>query len=176
VVGHSSLPPFLFLLPHHPFSPTHILPVILKDAMDNSHYHSEPSTTMHSPTLSNKSSQSSITPNEPYDLSYPQHEHEPAADSQAAHPVIVPPTVSMPSMEQKPKRKRSRVTPAQLVHLEKFFACERSPSAERRKEISELLGMQERQTQIWFQNRYVIFFFVHSQSRGAARFQLTVSA
>ena len=51
------------------------------------------------------------------------------------------------------KRKRSRVTPEQLAHLERFFAADRSPTAARRKEISELLGMQERQTQIWFQNR-----------------------
>lgn len=53
----------------------------------------------------------------------------------------------------KEKRKRSRVTPEQLVHLERFFSVDRSPTAARRKEISELLGMQERQTQIWFQNR-----------------------
>ncbi|KAJ6607354.1 hypothetical protein B0H10DRAFT_1956267 [Mycena sp. CBHHK59/15] len=51
------------------------------------------------------------------------------------------------------KPKRSRVTPEQLVHLERFFSVERSPTASRRREISELLGMQERQTQIWFQNR-----------------------
>ncbi|KIM84391.1 hypothetical protein PILCRDRAFT_6622 [Piloderma croceum F 1598] len=53
----------------------------------------------------------------------------------------------------KEKRKRSRVTPEQLVHLERFFSLDRSPTAIRRKEISDLLGMQERQTQIWFQNR-----------------------
>ncbi|KAJ7494576.1 hypothetical protein B0H11DRAFT_2002447 [Mycena galericulata] len=51
------------------------------------------------------------------------------------------------------KPKRSRVTPEQLVHLERFFSIERSPTAARRREISDLLGMQERQTQIWFQNR-----------------------
>ncbi|KAI0029756.1 hypothetical protein K488DRAFT_55683, partial [Vararia minispora EC-137] len=51
------------------------------------------------------------------------------------------------------KRKRSRVTPDQLVHLERFFAMDRSPTAARRREISQMLGMQERQTQIWFQNR-----------------------
>ncbi|KAJ6544824.1 hypothetical protein DFH09DRAFT_927962 [Mycena vulgaris] len=51
------------------------------------------------------------------------------------------------------KPKRSRVTPEQLVHLERLFALERSPTACRRREIGELLGMQERQTQIWFQNR-----------------------
>ncbi|KAF7330411.1 U1 snRNP 70K protein [Mycena venus] len=51
------------------------------------------------------------------------------------------------------KPKRSRVTPEQLVHLERFFAVERSPTASRRREIGELLGMHERQTQIWFQNR-----------------------
>lgn len=60
--------------------------------------------------------------------------------------------------DSKEKRKRSRVTPEQLVHLERFFAMDRSPTAARRKEISESLGMQERQTQIWFQNRYVRLF------------------
>jgi hypothetical protein len=55
----------------------------------------------------------------------------------------------------KEKRKRSRVTPEQLVQLERYFAADRSPTAARRHEISELLGMQERQTQIWFQNRFV---------------------
>lgn len=55
--------------------------------------------------------------------------------------------------EPREKRKRSRVTPEQLTHLERFFVADRSPTAARRKEISELLGMQERQTQIWFQNR-----------------------
>jgi hypothetical protein len=54
---------------------------------------------------------------------------------------------------EREKRKRSRVTPDQLVHLERFFNMDRSPTATRRREISELLGMQERQTQIWFQNR-----------------------
>jgi hypothetical protein len=39
--------------------------------------------------------------------------------------------------------------------LERFFAVERSPTASRRREIGERLGMQERQTQIWFQNRCV---------------------
>ncbi|KAL0580010.1 hypothetical protein V5O48_002013 [Marasmius crinis-equi] len=51
------------------------------------------------------------------------------------------------------KRKRCRVTPDQLVHLERIFANERSPDASRRREISDSLGMNERQTQIWFQNR-----------------------
>ncbi len=54
---------------------------------------------------------------------------------------------------EREKRKRSRVTPDQLVHLERFFSMDRSPTATRRREISDLLGMQERQTQIWFQNR-----------------------
>lgn len=56
---------------------------------------------------------------------------------------------------EREKRKRSRVTPEQLIHLERFFSMDRSPTAARRKEISDLLGMQERQTQIWFQNRSV---------------------
>ncbi|KIY44085.1 homeobox-domain-containing protein, partial [Fistulina hepatica ATCC 64428] len=53
----------------------------------------------------------------------------------------------------KERRKRSRVTPEQLKELEILFAADRSPTAARRKEISERLGMDERQTQIWFQNR-----------------------
>ena len=64
-------------------------------------------------------------------------------------------SVAGPS-ETREKRKRSRVTPEQLAHLERLFAVDRSPTAARRKEISEMLGMQERQTQIWFQNRCVI--------------------
>ncbi|KAI0077261.1 homeobox-domain-containing protein [Panus rudis PR-1116 ss-1] len=60
---------------------------------------------------------------------------------------------SRSNSESKEKKKRSRVTPEQLVHLERYFAIDRSPTAARRKEISETLGMQERQTQIWFQNR-----------------------
>jgi len=75
-------------------------------------------------------------------------------------PVPSSPTTQSPitpsnktSASDKEKRKRSRVTPEQLVHLERFFFVDRSPTAARRKEISELLGMHERQTQIWFQNR-----------------------
>lgn len=51
------------------------------------------------------------------------------------------------------KRKRSRVTPVQLAHLERVFAKDRSPTAAKRKELAEVLGMNERQTQVWFQNR-----------------------
>ncbi|THU83409.1 homeobox-domain-containing protein, partial [Dendrothele bispora CBS 962.96] len=50
-------------------------------------------------------------------------------------------------------KKRCRVTPEQLIHLQRYFTSDRSPTAARRREISELLGMEERQTQIWFQNR-----------------------
>ncbi|KAJ3788076.1 hypothetical protein GGU10DRAFT_263629 [Lentinula aff. detonsa] len=57
------------------------------------------------------------------------------------------------SRKSREKRKRSRVTPEQLIHLERYFTVDRSPTAARRREISDLLGMQERQTQIWFQNR-----------------------
>ena len=53
----------------------------------------------------------------------------------------------------KEKRKRCRVTPEQLAELERLFLLDRSPTAARRREIGQLLGMEERQTQIWFQNR-----------------------
>ena len=62
------------------------------------------------------------------------------------------------SKPDKEKKKRSRVTPEQLVQLEQLFSTERSPTAARRKEISDRLGMYERQTQIWFQNRSVVVF------------------
>ena len=58
--------------------------------------------------------------------------------------------------ETREKRKRSRVTPDQLTQLESLFAANRSPTAARRKEISDMLGMTERQTQIWFQNRCAV--------------------
>jgi hypothetical protein len=59
-------------------------------------------------------------------------------------------------LKQRPeKRKRSRVTPEQLPILEQEFAKNRTPTGAQRKAISERLGMRERQTQIWFQNRYV---------------------
>ncbi|KAF8322659.1 homeobox-domain-containing protein [Clavulina sp. PMI_390] len=51
------------------------------------------------------------------------------------------------------KRKRSRVSPAQLTTLERIFLKDRSPTAAKRKELAEQLGMNERQTQVWFQNR-----------------------
>lgn len=51
------------------------------------------------------------------------------------------------------KRKRGRVNPTQLAYLERAYLADRSLDAARRKEISHKLGMDERQTQIWFQNR-----------------------
>ncbi|KAF8651001.1 hypothetical protein AX16_004987 [Volvariella volvacea WC 439] len=62
---------------------------------------------------------------------------------------------AQPSAQGEPeKRKRHRVTPEQLVQLEHWFKYKQSsPNAEERREISQRLGMGERQTQIWFQNR-----------------------
>ncbi|KZT57910.1 hypothetical protein CALCODRAFT_264323 [Calocera cornea HHB12733] len=62
-------------------------------------------------------------------------------------------TSAVQADDNSPKRKRSRVTPEQLARLEELFASDRSPTVSRRKEISAELGMRERQTQIWFQNR-----------------------
>jgi hypothetical protein len=58
-------------------------------------------------------------------------------------------------LKQRPdaKRKRSRVNPEQFVELEREFAINRTPTSSQRKAIAERLGMNERQTQIWFQNR-----------------------
>ncbi|KAI0709872.1 hypothetical protein C8Q76DRAFT_624997, partial [Earliella scabrosa] len=57
------------------------------------------------------------------------------------------------TVEVKQRRKRSRVSPEQLAKLEHYFAADNSPTSARRKEIARELGMDERQTQIWFQNR-----------------------
>ena len=93
-----------------------------------------------------------------------QMEASPVLDAQPVSPPGPPPSEEAsggaesegshnPSGSRTGKRKRSRVTPAQLAQLERAFAKDRSPTAARRKEISEMLGMQERQTQVWFQNR-----------------------
>lgn len=69
-------------------------------------------------------------------------------------------SVAHPGMKVgREKRKRSRVTSEQLAHLERAFQAERSPTAQDRRVLSAFLGMHERQTQIWFQNRQVIPFF-----------------
>ncbi|TFK28207.1 homeobox-domain-containing protein [Coprinopsis marcescibilis] len=51
------------------------------------------------------------------------------------------------------KPKRFRVSELQLVQLERFYMEDKSPHPTRRKEISDILGMSQRQTQVWFQNR-----------------------
>ena len=71
------------------------------------------------------------------------------------------PTTTLSTTAPSGRRKRSRVTPEQLAYLERVFTIDKSPGAARRKEISELLGMQERQTQIWFQNRLVLNILDH---------------
>jgi regulatory protein PHO2 len=69
-------------------------------------------------------------------------------------------SVATPGMKAgREKRKRSRVTSEQLAHLERAFQAERSPTAHDRRVLSAFLGMHERQTQIWFQNRRVTPFF-----------------
>ncbi|KAF9517007.1 hypothetical protein BS47DRAFT_591849 [Hydnum rufescens UP504] len=93
----------------------------------------------------------------------PQVEDSPLLDAQPVSPPGPPSEEASgggesesshnPSGSRTGKRKRSRVTPAQLAQLERAFSKDRSPTAARRKEISEMLGMQERQTQVWFQNR-----------------------
>ncbi|KAF8233608.1 hypothetical protein L208DRAFT_1085538, partial [Tricholoma matsutake] len=52
------------------------------------------------------------------------------------------------------KQKHSHITPKQLVHLEQFFTMDRSCPAAHRREISERIGMQEHQIQMWFQNQH----------------------
>ncbi|KAG6853793.1 hypothetical protein C0991_001382 [Blastosporella zonata] len=101
------------------------------------HPYSPPKATTHSPSSSRASG------SEP-----PEEEEADSARGERSASVA-----SNKSEEKVEKRKRSRVNPEQLQHLERFFLLDRSPTAARRREISDLLGMQERQTQIWFQNR-----------------------
>lgn len=56
----------------------------------------------------------------------------------------------------KQRRKRSRTTQEQLAKLEEYFAADQSPTSARRRDIAQELGLDERQTQIWFQNRSVL--------------------
>ncbi|KAH7928284.1 homeobox-domain-containing protein [Leucogyrophana mollusca] len=108
------------------------------------------------PSPPSSSAQSPLTPSAPRPSSASA-----ASDTRDGEDILEPSsgpqrsrsTGGGPSKGEREKRKRSRVTPEQLVHLERFFSVDRSPTAARRKEISDLLGMQERQTQIWFQNR-----------------------
>ncbi|KAI0366328.1 homeobox-domain-containing protein [Pilatotrama ljubarskyi] len=62
-------------------------------------------------------------------------------------------SLSALTAEAKQRRKRSRTTPEQLAKLEEYFAADQSPTSARRREIARELGLDERQTQIWFQNR-----------------------
>lgn len=59
------------------------------------------------------------------------------------------------SEHEAPKKKRSRITKEQLVHLERFFAADSNPTTARRREISLQIEIPERQVRVWFQNRYI---------------------
>ncbi|KAL7279370.1 hypothetical protein ACG7TL_007211 [Trametes sanguinea] len=78
-------------------------------------------------------------------------------DASEQHPI--PPTLrramSLSSLAAgvKQRRKRSRTTPEQLAKLEEYFLADQSPTSARRRDIARELGLDERQTQIWFQNR-----------------------
>ncbi|CDO74355.1 hypothetical protein BN946_scf184355.g3 [Trametes cinnabarina] len=77
----------------------------------------------------------------------------------ASEELAIPPTLrramSLSSLAAgaKQRRKRSRTTPEQLVKLEEYFLADQSPTSARRRDIARELGLDERQTQIWFQNR-----------------------
>ncbi|OBZ72668.1 Homeobox protein CDX-2 [Grifola frondosa] len=66
-------------------------------------------------------------------------------------PADTAPYPDTPDVRQ--RRARSKTTDEQRAELERVFAMERNPTATKRKEICNLLGMKERQLQIWFQNR-----------------------
>ncbi|KAI9001531.1 hypothetical protein BD414DRAFT_36865 [Trametes punicea] len=79
---------------------------------------------------------------------------EGADQNQPIHPTLRR-AMSLSSLAAggKQRRKRSRTTPEQLARLEEYFAADQSPTSARRRDIARELGLDERQTQIWFQNR-----------------------
>ncbi|KXN85871.1 Homeobox protein 10 [Leucoagaricus sp. SymC.cos] len=60
---------------------------------------------------------------------------------------------SPPAEQQPAKKKRGRLSREQLAQLEHLFAVDCSPTVPRRREIALLIGISERQIQVWFQNR-----------------------
>lgn len=76
------------------------------------------------------------------------NEHSLPCESQSQSEETQAPTL------QAPVKKRNRFNKAQTSVLEQYFTQDHSPSAARRKEISELIRCSIRQTQVWFQNRY----------------------
>ncbi|KAF8920134.1 homeobox domain-containing protein [Mucidula mucida] len=120
--------------------------------IDPSSFHGSDASASPSP----RASATSQSPNTPISSARPSPSGSdlPDADEEKEkEPAWGPERSSTTKKSDGERRKRSRVTPDQLVHLEQFFAVERSPTAARRKEISDMLGMEERQTQVWFQNR-----------------------
>lgn len=76
------------------------------------------------------------------------NEHSLPCESQSQSEETQAPTL------QAPGKKRNRFNKTQTSVLEQYFTQDHSPSAARRKEISELIRCSIRQTQVWFQNRY----------------------
>ena len=68
---------------------------------------------------------------------------------------------SLGPIEIKQHRKPSCANPGQLLKLEECFAADNSPTSACCRDIARELGMDERQTQILFQNRFVSLCVLH---------------
>ncbi|KAI0350050.1 homeobox-domain-containing protein [Trametes cingulata] len=86
-------------------------------------------------------------------------------------------SLSALTAEAKQRRKRSRTTPEQLAKLEEYFAVDQSPTSARRRDIARELGLDERQTQIWFQNRRAkVKLLAKRKARAEERLELLPAA
>lgn len=99
------------------------------------------------PMLDSMRSSSRGPDSEPVDF---DDKREPASGPQTLRAAS---STSIGTESEQKKQKHSHITPKQLVHLEQFFTMDRSCPAAHRREISERIGMQEHQIQMWFQNQ-----------------------
>ncbi|KAJ2760414.1 hypothetical protein IWQ57_006312, partial [Coemansia nantahalensis] len=79
-----------------------------------------------------------------------QHALQFAPHPAGRYPQIV---IKEPSTSEPKKARRKRITPEQLKELTAVFETADTPTHDVREELSQKLGMTNREVQVWFQNR-----------------------